>query len=141
MAGSKEHDRQQRPQETSGIGLNYFLLMRNRLGDHWSIAASFASFALAFFAAPFTVTALAAFLGALEAFLTLFGVLAAFAFLAALAFLGVAFLLLGVLAAFAFFGVAIVRVVFAPAPLFSGDVLDTLLACGGGVRGVLEYKI
>jgi len=37
-------------QETSGIFLNYFLLMRNRAPNHWSVTASFVLFALAFFA-------------------------------------------------------------------------------------------
>ena len=36
-------------QETSGIFLNYFLLMRYRAPSHWSVNASFGCFGLAFF--------------------------------------------------------------------------------------------
>ena len=36
-------------QETSGIFLNYFLLMRNRTPNHWSVKLSFVLFALCFF--------------------------------------------------------------------------------------------
>ena len=36
-------------QETSGIFLNYFLLMRNRIPNHWSVSLSFILFAIAFF--------------------------------------------------------------------------------------------
>ena len=36
-------------QETSGIFLNYFLLMRHRTPDHWSVKGAFVLFVLCFF--------------------------------------------------------------------------------------------
>jgi len=35
-------------QETSGVFLNYYLLMRNRLGNHWSVLPSFGMFFISF---------------------------------------------------------------------------------------------